>query len=82
MSSTTGRRRRKPRKPATAAKRSRQIYDARTGFKEKQTVLDALDLAAERFQELEHDPGIDRTTLIRRGLREQIRKAGLEVPTD
>jgi len=61
---------------------SRQIYDSRTGFKEKQVVLDALDQAAERFREIEDNPSIDRTTLIRRGLREQIRKAGIEVPAD
>lgn len=82
MSSTTGRKRRTPRKPGTKARASRQIYDGRTGFKEKQTVLDALDLAAERFREVEDDPSIDRTTLIRRGIREQIRKAGIDVPTD
>lgn len=82
MASTTGRKRRTPRKPGRAAKRSRQIYDGRTGFKEKQIVLDALDLAAEQCRENEDDPSIDRTTLIRRGIREQIRKAGLDVPTD
>lgn len=82
MSSTTGRKRRTPRKPGKPAKRSRRIYDARTGFKEKQTVLDALDLAAQHFRLIEDDPSIDRTTLIRRGVREQIRKAGIEVPTD
>lgn len=82
MASTTGRKRRTPRKPGRAAKRSRQIYDGRTAFKEKQTVLNALDEAAARFREIEDDPSIDRTALIRRGVREQIRKAGIEVPTD
>jgi hypothetical protein len=61
-------------------RQSRQIYDGRTAIKEKLSVLEALDLAVEAVRIREGNPGLTRSDLIRRGIRLQIRKAGLVVP--